>query len=361
MTTDQHSGPNAEHNTDPIRVAFIVGAGRSGSTVMDIVLGNHPDVASVGELCNLHRSGWTNNEYCACGDRGQQCNFWSDVFREWTAQSSAAEVSRYLDLQEKFENFRHFGRSRWLRLGRERIWQSQEFQDFTAQTGQLYKAIAAVSGKRIIVDSSKNPLRAAILSRVPEVDLRLIHLVRDGRAVAWSRQKAFEKDEKGGVASGIRSRPIWYSVTWWTIVNMISGLVRRTQSDKSLLVRYEDFVADPRTSLDQIGDLVGVDLGSVTQGLLDGDAMQVSHAIAGNRVRMTGSVKLKADLEWQRMLPTRERRICWAIAGWMLYSYQYERGVEHPTLTAPQHAYPQPIGSLMPYGNLLEEPRVSAV
>ncbi len=327
MSASQHS-MQCELMREDIRVVYIMGAGRSGSTLLDALLGNHPDVVSVGELTNLHFAGWSNGEYCACGKQGNVCEFWSEVLREWKQRDASADVVDYIAMQKRFESFRFFGWIRWVRFFRERFFRSRRFQRFLHQTENLYAAIRQVSGKSIIVDSSKNPLRACLLSLIPGIDLRIVHLVRDGRAVAWSRKKAFDRNGKGGVSNTIPSRPIWFSVVYWMLVNLVAGMVRTVGSDNAMLVRYENLVTTPQVVLGQIATLANVDLTEVARAATAGESMRIRHIISGNRLRMAGSVTLQADQEWIQMLSRTDRRICWTLAGWMLQRYQYSRDNE---------------------------------
>ena len=89
-----------------IRVLYIMGAGHSGSTVLDIILGNHPDILSVGELSNFVRRRAINGKYCACGKPANTCQFWSNIYWEWTHQIRTDDVEGYLALQNAFEHFR---------------------------------------------------------------------------------------------------------------------------------------------------------------------------------------------------------------------------------------------------------------
>ena len=69
---------------EPVRVLFIVGCGRSGSTILDTVLGNHAAIESVGEACHLAEKAWLSEDtYCACGKLGRECDFWAEVRRCW--------------------------------------------------------------------------------------------------------------------------------------------------------------------------------------------------------------------------------------------------------------------------------------
>ncbi len=299
---------------------YILGAGRSGSTVLDSVLGNHPEITNVGELGGLHRAVWVNNEYCACGKRGSQCEFWTAVLDQWKALTNNADAAVYLAMQRKFERL---GFRQSLRLGWERVRRSAGFGTYLEQTAHLYEAISRVSGRRVVVDSSKNPLRAAVLLRTRGIDLRIVHLVRDGRAVAWSVKKSLPKDERGGVQNTLPSRPVWRTVCYWMLVNLLSGWVKTSASARSVRIRYEDFVSDPKEALGRIAQVIDVDLTDVARAAASGESMQVGHTIAGNRLRMAGSVRLQPDWQWMRKLPPRDRRICWAIAGWLLRRYGY--------------------------------------
>ena len=309
-------------STSPLRIIYIVGAGRSGSTVLDTVLGSHPDAISVGELSNLHRSAWINNEFCACGEPADGCGFWNEVRETWLNATRGASVENYLGMQARFERFRP---AAMLRTEAASLFSTAAARRYLEQTGSLYESIAAVSRRRVIVDSSKTPLRARWLARLPGVDLRLVHLVRDSRAVAWSRKKALARDVQAGVQHDLAARPAWYSVLYWTISNLFAARLRRRSGDRGVLVRYEDFVSDPAGELVRIGDACGLDCSGLVRVLESGESFSVGHTVAGNRLRMAGQVRLKPDWDWIERLPESDRRTCWRLSGWLMKRYDYPR------------------------------------
>ena len=312
----------------PVRVLYIVGAGRSGSTVLDIVLGNHPEIESVGELRNLAYSGWvggraTRSPYCSCGRTVAECPFWTAVRREWVARVGEEDARAYPALQSSFERYRGLPRL-VLELLRD---PSSEFRAYARLTGALFGAIRAASGKDVVVDSSKNPLRALALSMVPGLDLRLAHLVRDARGVVSSRKKAFKKDHEAGLARDIESQPAWSSTAFWLLVNLLSGGVRRRLApQRSARLRYEDFVSDPADVLAEIGRAAGLDLVGLA-GEVSGRSLEVGHNVGGNRLRMTkGGVRLRPDAGgWKSTLSAREERTSWSLSGWLMRRYGYAR------------------------------------
>lgn len=301
----------------PVRLLYVIGSGRSGSTLLDIILGSHPQVGAYGELTNLPTSGWTNDEFCACGARGTVCPFWSEVRARWTDRCGG-DVDRYIELKDEFERFRHLPKIALAAEGR-----SREFTEYAAMTLALYRAIREVSGRDIIVDSSKNPTRGYALARIPELELSFVQLVRDGRGVAWSLKKAYKKDVEAGVQHDIPPRPVARTAAFWSAVNVESEWVRRrVDPGRHLRVRYEDFVTDPRRELRRVGDVLGLDYEGVVDAVERGD-IAPAHTIAGNRLRMTGTIKLRLDEAWKEALPPRDLRVFWAIAGWLLRGYGY--------------------------------------
>ena len=200
----------------PVKVLKITGSARSGSTVLDVVLGNHPDIESVGEVNKLVRTGWISREslrgidpkrlrrpICTCGKRldvlyvdtpDEACPFWSSVRREWVERSDGDSIEGYPKLQDAFELKR-----RWPRLLYEKRRPSAAFRSYARLTRAFFESIRAVSGEPVIVDSTKSPVRAFALGMIPGIDLYVVHLVRDGRGVIASLRKTFEKDIQAGI------------------------------------------------------------------------------------------------------------------------------------------------------------------
>jgi hypothetical protein len=305
---------------EPLRVVYIAGVGRSGSTVLDSVLGNHPHIQSVGELSRLASDAWMQNFYCSCGRRSQECPFWVAVYEAWCASNGRVSVQEYVDTQNDVERFRHLPV-----LVRERWKSTQTFQTYSEQTLSILRAIQKVSGSSIIVDSSKGIERAYVLSLIPEIDLRVIQLVRDPRGVVWSHKKAFKKDLENGLPRDIESQPAWRAALYWCRMNTEADWLRhRLGPEKALRVRYEDFMLNTLPVLQTIGDFIGVDLTNIQRAIEDGQKLYFDHTIAGNRVRMKGKLELKFDQEWQQQLPARDRLATELLCSWLMFRYGYK-------------------------------------
>jgi hypothetical protein len=191
----------------------------------------------------------------------------------------------------------------------------------------VFEAIREASSSAMIVDSSKLRSRALALSLVPGIDLRVIHLIRDVRGVVWSMKKRLRAAP--GVTHERSGQQAWRTVAGWIQNHFQCQPVLRTLSaTRSVRLRYEDLVKDPVTSLRGLEAVTEVDLSSIGRQLAAAIPVAAEHVIAGNRMRLAGSLRLKPDSEWHRALPRVDRWVCWALAGWLLRYYGYPRSPE---------------------------------
>jgi LPS sulfotransferase NodH len=179
-------------------------------------------------------------------------------------------------------------------------------------------AVAAVSGDHVVVDSSKSPTRVAMLA-ASGLDVSVVHLVRDPRAIAWSwRRSARPTDE----AHPFTPRTTAAAAVEWTANNAaIEAVVRRT-GVRYVRVRYEDLVDEPVRTLASIADVVGAELDVPIAGSTA--TIAPNHTVAGNPSRFrTGSISLQRDDEWRARLSPADRRLTTAVTLPLLRRYRY--------------------------------------
>jgi hypothetical protein len=309
---------------EPVTILYIVGFRRSGSTLLDIVLGNHSQIESTGELAEISRNYWIKNStrYCGCGKRIHSCPFWSQVRQTWIERVGADDAEKYAELQKTFHSYRTLPR-----MLLEKYKPSSQFRAYSRLNRALFESIREVSGNPVVLDSSKNRVRALAFSMTPGVDLHLIHLVRDARGVAASQKKSFQKDEKAGIPRNYRARSIWNSIILWVAANLLSELVcSQVDRRKMVRVRYEDFMSTPKEVLDNIGSLIHLDLAEVTETIAAGEALQVGHNVGGNHLRMKDEVRVQPTAgKWDGALSAREQNVIWLLTGWLMRKYGYEK------------------------------------
>lgn len=332
------------HIEAPVKVLKITGLGRSGSTVLDVVLGNHPNIESVGEVGRLVRTGWISREslreidprrlrplLCTCGKRldvpyvdasVEACPFWTSVRDEWVQRTDRYSIETYPKLQDTFELER-----RWPRLLYQKRRPSALFQSYARLTLAFFESVRAVSGKSILVDSSTVPIQAYGLGMVPGIDLYLVHLVRDVRGVITSHRRPFKRYTPSGFVWDYKGHPTWKTVVRWIIRNLEAEFVcTQLGPRKTTRLRYEDFVADPKTALERIGYLIETDLTKVADAASSREPMHAGHNIGGNATKESGTITLRPDTEeWKTALSSTEQRLSWILLGWLMRRYGYER------------------------------------
>ncbi|HEY6566881.1 MAG TPA: sulfotransferase, partial [Actinomycetota bacterium] len=222
------------------KILYIAGSGRSGSTILDNILGQIDGFVSVGEVRFVWERGVVEDRTCACGQPFSQCPFWRGVLAD-------AGVDRPEDAQRMLHLLAHGTRARQIprmmgpRSVRHRF--VRQLHQLAERLSGVYRAIGDRSQARVIVDSSKLPTYGWWLQQMAGVDLRVVHLVRDPRATAysWRRKKALPDKREGGFMQ--QQGPLKASGLW-TLWNATAQIFWR-RSGRYLRVRYEDFVRDP--------------------------------------------------------------------------------------------------------------------
>ena len=303
------------------RLLFVGGLGRSGTTLVERLLGELPGVCALGEVVHLWQRDIRADERCGCGSRFSACAFWERVgalaFGGW----HKVDVYRVLALQAAVERTRHIPRLAAPRLPDDYRDQVQEYAGYYAA---VYRAAAEVTGASVLVDSSKHSALAHCLRWSPDIDLRVAHVVRDPRGVAHSWTKVVARPETDGESEMTRYSP-GRSALLWNAHNAAFGLLAR-RGVPLLRVRYEQFVADPRAGLRGLAAFAGLrvgesDLDFLTETQAD---LTVGHSAAGNPMRFSvGRIPLRRDDGWVRGLPATDRRLVGAVCAPLLRAYGY--------------------------------------
>ena len=305
-------------------VLYIGGWGRSGSTILDRVLGQVPGVVSLGEVRELWQRGWVENRPCGCGAPFADCPFWTEVGRRAFGGWSSLDRGEVLRLRYSLDR-------PWaipVLLGRRsaRVF-GKRLARYTSILDSLYRAIHEVSGAQLIVDSSKLPSHALLLRRLPRLDLRMVHLVRDSRGVVFSWKKRVVNRVTSGPPQYMEKYETFSASARYLLYNGLTAAAGWKRIPY-LRVRYEDFIAQPRRTLQAILWHGGIEpAGADLSFLHDGEvALAPNHTVDGNPVRFSvGPVRLREDDEWRREMSSRDRFWVTTLTSPMLRSYGYAR------------------------------------
>jgi len=262
------------------KLIYIGGYGHSGSTLLEYLFTGCTELVACGEVASVIRDRLKKKQ-CTCGRRSEACPIWGQVL------SSDASLS------EKTHE-------------------------------ALTLALLARAEKRydLMVDSTKTAsdhvLAPFRLRRALGEDFLLVHLTRDPRAVAWS---AIKKTERRNMTV---NRPLYCArvALAWSAANLACELFGLLHPKQYLRLRYEDLVAEPRETSDQILQrmLPGAKWHPETLGVTDN-----RHQLYGNRMRgrplALGDVK--QDCAWETEMPASYRRLVSPLSALLRFRYGY--------------------------------------
>jgi hypothetical protein len=274
------------------KIIFITGWGRSGSTLLANILGQIPGFFSVGEIRAVWEYGMLQNGICGCGAPFLQCAFWNRVRAEFVSRRGGIRAEHWNALNRMETRTRNAWK--FVLFPSRNPSGSPGQSEYLSVLADVYESVYTVSGCRVLVDSSKNPLYRELLRFLPGFAVYPIQLVRNPKAVAFSW--ATPKPRPGKPMRTIG--PVQSSLMWdaW---NGLTEWFRRTRREKILRVRYEDFLARPRKTIEEILAFCGEE--PVPLPFLEDDSvtLAVNHTVRGNPDRFrTGRIDLREDIRW---------------------------------------------------------------
>jgi hypothetical protein len=303
--------------------------GASAQWRLAALLNTFPGALAAGEVRSLWAHGLIGRRLCGCGVLIVDCPVWHYVLK-------AAPSPRTLSPAELDEYQRKHLRTRDYLAGWPRALLRLKppiaAQRYATTLSRAYEEIARVSDADVIIDSSKYPLDAYFLASLTSTDLRVVHLVRDPRAVAhsWSRlkQRSASHQTRG---DQMRQFSPAASTTIWSVWNgVIETVLRRAVHDRVLTVRYEDLLERPDEVLSAVATFAGLDP-SAGPKLHDHEVeLGRNHMIAGNPVRFDrGKVALSLDDEWRANMSAGSTALATLPALPWLHRYGYRLWPKH--------------------------------
>ncbi|HZO79009.1 MAG TPA: sulfotransferase [Solirubrobacteraceae bacterium] len=313
------------------RVIYLAGLGRSGSTLLERLVGELPGACAVGEVVHLWHRSLVHNERCGCGVPFAECDFWRQVGDAGFGGWFSVDPLRVARLRAGVD------RNRFVPLLAGPTLPSglrRTHEEYVGYYRRLYSAVSEVVGCDAVVDSSKHPSLAFCLSKAAGLDVRVIHVVRDSRAVAYSwGERAARPD--GGVEAYMRQLRPTSSAAQWTGHNALMHLMDRTDTPM-MRVRYEDVVHTPAAVLRDIASFAGLTVEDGSLGFLGEDdaghwaQLAPAHTVSGHGLRFsTGRIAIRPDERWQTAMPPAHRHVVTAATFPLLARYGYVRLTGH--------------------------------
>ena len=260
----------------PVDVIYISGYVRSGSTILDIILGNITGYFSTGELVFFTTNGLIDNEYCSCSNRVGDCIFWKNVADEWESKRTLSLESYNAIL------YNHFRNKKSLSLFKKLLFPDSIFLNFLEDTRSLYQIISEQSGNKTIIESSKSPYRILLLRKIG-LKVKVVHLVRGLNEILLATRKTLLANPEQGIEKNIMPRNKWNVMVTWSLSNLYTKLF--AMGMPKVKVRYEEMIAEPYRVVKAITYVPS----PYMDKLNNRGPFLPEHVVAGNRLRMQKS------------------------------------------------------------------------
>lgn len=320
-------------NTKTLTYVYLLSAAHSGSTLLACLLGSHSDISSVGEF----GSTFNPDLKCSCGKSFAECCFWNDLRKRASAAGFDFQIGRpEINLEPSgsggfFEDLFYYRfHWQWLNRLREvlyRVGSSLPRRADMAVDKSIWLArdICRHEQSHTFVDTGKNPYQIGFLAKRNDIDLKVIALVRDGRAVmnsmiekeGWAPQQAID--------------------SWLWANRQLNMAVKGLPEDKVFHLRLEKFCEQPDQILKQLLRFCNGD----DQESLDAYIPGNRHVI-GNGMRLRFDGKIKLDAKWLTSLSDENLELFESQAGSVNRMLGYSSGRTRPQTTDTASCSAQP-------------------
>lgn len=321
---------DADGSGGKVRLLYLLAASHSGSTLLAMLLAGHPDLCTIGEL-KLAGIREPDRYRCSCGAFILECPFWQEIHRRMQARGIDFDLRapgtdiRSVESPYARRLLRPLHRGlalEWCRdaaLAMSPAWR-RGLPLVHRKNAALAASVCAQSGSRVIVDSSKTGVRLKYLLRNPALDVRVVRLLRDGRAVALTyidpEQFADATDAtlKGGGTGASRQaerlHPEAAAVQWKRSVEDAAHAFARVPRDRRMELRYEELCADVHGTLRRLFTFAGVDPDRWQPRF-----RQRGHHVVGNGMRFDATSAVVLDERWRTAMLPDQQRVFDSVAG----------------------------------------------
>jgi hypothetical protein len=322
------------------KLAYILAASHSGSTLLSMLLGSHPQIVTIGEMTLSPRAMGDLDRYrCSCGEFIRKCPFWAQVRDGMAKRGYAFDLAdagtdyRSIDSRYVRRLLGPLHRGRLLEICRDAglacspAWR-RRLPEIHGRNAALASTISEIAGAHMVVDSSKVGVRLKYLLRNPELDVKVIRLIRDGRAVALTYMDpagfADSKDpnKRAGGMGGNREKErlsmAQAAHEWRRCMEEAEHVLRTLDPSRRIEVRYEDYCHSPDATLGRLYEFLGVEPGRQPSHFRD-----VEQHVVGNGMRLDTTSEIRLDERWKEQLTKADLQVFDQIAGRMNRRFGY--------------------------------------
>ena len=255
---------------------YIIGAGRSGTTLLDILIGNGENIFSIGELNRFPNHDGIPPEF---EPETKNYRFWQQI---------RSRVVRDFDLMSQKKHHSQFEYHVGLLLQLAGLYSRKSLNVYHSFLCKMYKIIFAETDVDTLIESSKYPGRALNLSKVLPYRLAFIYLKRDPVRVVQSFQKKnIEQPPKHWIIANL----------YYFLVNLLCHIVLSGIKNKHMVItiKYEDLLREPIATLEAIQQHLDVNLLAAIEKIRANRGLEVGCLFDGNRIRTQEEIYIQGE------------------------------------------------------------------
>lgn len=296
--------------TAPVKVVYVLGTQRGGTTIAGRLLGAMDGFAFVGELRRLWETGPDGERRCGCGATHRQCPVWSAVLP--TVVDDGPPLEEVRRWQALLTSRHPSSLAPWPLTHRPAALDDAR-RGYGALLRTAYQSLADASGARVIVDSSKLPAEGRLVLELDDVEASLVHVVRDPRATAYS---LIRRSKRPATVLGAHPRETLSGSAGWLVRHAAASAVRHTAAaGRSMVVRYESVATDPNGFLRAVAQLVGEE--APTDDVVVDRTFEAGpdHTPTGGGRFARARIELVRDDRWKADLTAADRLLATAVTA----------------------------------------------
>ncbi len=256
-----------------MKVIYIIGAGRSGSTILEVALGNSENIFDAGELVRFFKLGGKPHGFSPESDNYK---FWLNIGENFKSRINQKNISDLSDLTISIEYHSGFFKNLF------HVRSKKKVKEYKSIVNSFFEVLSENIEEPIILDGSKYPGRALALYRSLDWPVYFIYMKRNPKGVVQSfGQKNVEQPSKSFLMANL----------YYFAVNFLATIVKWiVPKSRFMSVKYENFIKTPEEEITKIQKKFNIDLSKSINLIRNDKPLKVGHLFDGNRIRLKDEI-----------------------------------------------------------------------
>ncbi|RMF57191.1 MAG: sulfotransferase [Calditrichaeota bacterium] len=295
------------------KVAYVMGTSHCGSTMLAFLLNSHPEIVSVGEASpSLKRNHDRHLLPCSCGSPLGECSFWTEVYRRVSEQGVEFTPLNWAMIycsNKLIRDVLYVNRANPVVESIRRIllpFHTPHIRKKNYANLVSIKTILEMTNSTVFADASKSPNRFELLNTIPELDVRLIWLIRDPRAFVNSmRRRGLSLEDA--------------AIRWKKTQIVMQRAYNKISDKKKMILKYEELCTAPQDKMNSVFRFL-----EVPEIELPENYKSTPHHIIGHKTRLDEQTKIYLNEKWKKNLTEEEKNKTMEIVGRLATDLGYD-------------------------------------